>query len=253
MKKLENLAKNGQFNPKNRQIVILDTETTGIGKNDRVIQLAYITMNEEIVKYKANYALPQNVSISLEAMMTHHITPRMLEKCEAFAANLHDFKNSVVIAHNAKFDCDILKKEGVEFGDVIDTLSVFRAVWRGMPNHKLQYLRYALGVDDIYDLGRIDAHDALSDVTILWALVELASVQMTLEDMIEASKGVVKDGKSEPIMLMNFTFGKYNGRKILDVAKEDTQYCEWLYSKITESPEPKNADLAFTLKSILGK
>ena len=55
----------------------------------------------------------------------------------------------------------------------------------------------------------------------------------------------------QPAFIGKFTFGKYNGEKVTDVAKIDRGYLEWLYKQKKESDED-DEDWIFTLEKVLG-
>ena len=71
---------------------------------------------------------------SIDAMTVHHITNEMVLDKPAFRdgdtwKKLLDLVNSdgyVIVAHNATFDVDMLKKEGIEAKNVICTLKLAR-------------------------------------------------------------------------------------------------------------------------------
>jgi DNA polymerase III epsilon subunit-like protein len=90
-------------------LIFLDMETTDI-ENPRIVQLAYST---DTYDFESKYKPP--VPISIEAMSVHHITNRMVEDCTAFEISAHESDlldpDTVVVAHNAKFDIGVLKNE----------------------------------------------------------------------------------------------------------------------------------------------
>ncbi|MCP3873243.1 MAG: 3'-5' exonuclease, partial [Desulfobacteraceae bacterium] len=97
--------------------IFLDTETTGTGEKDRLCQLAYKIEGGDIVNKLFKPPLP----IEIGAMCVHHITNEMVENKPVFKDSndhqklvdlLNDDKN-ILVAHNAKFDVDMLIKEGV--------------------------------------------------------------------------------------------------------------------------------------------
>ncbi len=61
-----------------KKYVILDTETTGVGENDRVIQLGYIVLGAKNVEVH-NEFYSSDVPISFGAMEIHGITPDMIQ------------------------------------------------------------------------------------------------------------------------------------------------------------------------------
>ena len=57
-----------------RMFIFLDTETTGAGPNDRLCQIAFKPENGEAVSGLFNPGKP----ISIDAMVVHHITEKMV-------------------------------------------------------------------------------------------------------------------------------------------------------------------------------
>ena len=130
--------------------IFLDTETTGAGPADRLCQIAFKLKGGYAVNELCNPGMP----ISIDAMTVHHITNEMVLDKPAFRdggtwKKLLDLVNSdgyVIVAHNAKFDVDMLKKEGIEAKNVICTLKLARYFDKEgvIPRYALQYLRYYL-------------------------------------------------------------------------------------------------------------
>ena len=58
--------------------IILDTETTGAGENDRIIQLGYMVLDGKDVEVHNEFCSSE-VPISYGAMEVHNITPDMIE------------------------------------------------------------------------------------------------------------------------------------------------------------------------------
>jgi len=134
-----------------KRYVILDTETTGVGENDRVIQLGYIVLGtKEIEVHNEFYS--SDVPISFGAMEVHGITPEMIlnkPACTDSVAykrlcELNTNENYMII-HNAPFDLGMLEKEGFNTQmKVIDTLRVAKHVLPDEDAHRLQYFRYKM-------------------------------------------------------------------------------------------------------------
>ena len=61
-----------------KKYIILDTETTGVEDNDRVIQLGFIVLGGAEVEVH-NEFFSSDVPISFGAMEVHGITPDMIE------------------------------------------------------------------------------------------------------------------------------------------------------------------------------
>lgn len=149
------------------QLLYIDTETSGIGPDDRLCQLACKTGTKVI-----NELFKPPVSIKPEASAVTHITDKhVADKPSFFNSDTYlELKTladtSIFVAHNAAFDLKLLEKEGITFKHHICTLKIARHLDdNGMSNHQLQYLRYYYGLD--IDLGGLSPHDALADIIVL--------------------------------------------------------------------------------------
>lgn len=244
-----------------KKIIFFDTETTGNEpKKDFVCQLAYKTIDATFNElYKPSIPIPP------EASAITHITNKMVAEKPSFQESenyknikkLFEDPNSVVVAHNAKFDLAIIDKENIKPANFICTLRVARALDKDniIPQYKLQYLRYYLDIDI-----EASAHDALGDVLVLEKLYErlLAKIMkdpacagmencnedQAIEKMIEIS--------SKPSLMNLFNFGKHNGKTVQEVANMDRGYLEWMLAQKEQNPDNEE-DWIYTLKHYLGK
>lgn len=237
-----------------QKIIFFDTETTGVDTKDCLCQLAYKTKDEIFCEL-----FKPEIKIPAEASAVHHITNKMVENKTSFKdssdfkkiKNLFEDENSIVVAHNAKFDLAMIKKEGINPKNVICTLRVARALDKEnkIPQHKLQFLRYFLDIEI-----EAEAHNALGDVLVLEKLYERLFDKIkkdknfndkeTLKEMIEIS--------SRPSLIYSFSFGKHTGKTIEDVAKIDRGYLEW-FLETKERENGDDEDWIYTLKHYLGK
>lgn len=226
-----------------KPLVFLDTETTSKTEG-RLVQLA-MKRARDGQTWNALYKPP--VPITYEAMAVHHITEEMVEGCSPFARDVNGSKTaenflegSIMVAHNARFDAEILEREGVKVKEWIDTLKVARRLWPDWPEHKLQYLRYRLGVK--VKAGK--AHDALADVLVLEAVfAEILRTALNVEMSPLERKDWGEDKATDIIidrmmkwsreasLLHTFSFGKYKGMEWSAVAKTDRKYLEWILSQ----------------------
>ncbi len=206
--------------------IFLDTETTGAGEKDRLCQLAYKLETGEIVNELFKPPLP----IAIDAMCVHHITNEMVENKPAFKDSkdhrklldlLNDDKN-ILVAHNAKFDVDMLVKEGVHPKKVICTLKLARSLdpEGKIPRYSLQYLRYFLGIKI-----EATAHDALGDILVLEKLFERLFARMSKDNGPAAVEGKMIDISSKPVLLTRMFFGKHKGERFRDIPQD---YLKWL-------------------------
>jgi len=203
-----------------------------MGKEDRVCQVAYTYQGEE---YEALFKPP--IPITIDAMVVTNITNKMVAECESFVLssmhkNLEDIFSSdaILVAHNASFDREMLKRENLTVKRNIDTFKIAHHLdtENVVPKKSLQYLRY------YYDLNVDDAiaHSALGDVRVLEKLFDrffekmlttIGDDEKVLEKMIEIS--------SRPILFDRFTFGKYIGRKVSEVSLSDQGYIGWMLNQ----------------------
>ncbi|MFT6361105.1 MAG: DNA polymerase III epsilon subunit-like protein, partial [Candidatus Paceibacteria bacterium] len=86
-------------------LIFLDTETTGTGPDDRLIQVGYRTTDG--VDVNQLYSIDRKIEIA--AMAVHHVTEKMLEGKPVFIGGpeYEDLKgrfakSQIFIAHNAK-------------------------------------------------------------------------------------------------------------------------------------------------------
>lgn len=243
--------------------IILDTETTGAGDNDRIIQLGYMVLGGSAVPEVHNEFCMAEVPISFGAMEVHHITPEMIEskplcrETEAYRrlCELNTPDNYVII-HNARFDLGMLEKEGFECKmKCIDTLRCAKHVFEDEEAHRLQYFRYKMGLyqeeeAEAAKLGiEVKAHDAIGDVLTLKLFLSRLKEEVQehfpyanpVEKMVELTEA--------PIYVKRFRFGKYKGKELSDVASEDPGYLRWMLTGMENLDE----DLRYSINKVLGE
>ena len=242
--------------------VLFDTETTGAGENDRIIQVGAMVVHskDEIEVY--DELCFADIPISIEAMEIHNITPDVIENQPPyneleFSKKLEAYnqEENYLIAHNINFDLAMVEKEGFENAyTLIDTLRCAKHLLPDSPYHRLQYLRYALELyktegAEADKLGvTIKAHDAIGDVLIMKLLLSKL-VLLAKEQFPEDKNPMQTLAKltTTPVLIKTFKFGKHKGKEVADVAKEDTGYLKWMQGNME-----MDEDLAFTLDYYLG-
>ncbi|PPK62887.1 DNA polymerase-3 subunit epsilon/exodeoxyribonuclease X [Malaciobacter marinus] len=242
--------------------VLFDTETTGNQEEDRVIQFGAMIVDQTGKVEAYDEFCQSDIPIKIEAMEVHNITPDMIENKQKatetiFYKKLLELNNedNFLIAHNIKFDLGMIEKEGFKnHFQIIDTLRCAKHLFPQMPYHRLQYLRYAL---ELYKVEQIEAkkhnitikaHDAIGDVLVmklfLSKLVKECRKQYPdynpMEKLVELSK--------TPVFITTFKFGKYKGKEVIEVAKEDSGYLNWMKSNLD-----LDEDLKYTLEKVLSK
>lgn len=240
--------------------MILDTETTGIGENDRIIQLGFMVLGaKEIEVHNEFYS--SDVPISFEAMEVHGITPDMIEgkpSCvdsEAYKRLCElNSKENYLIIHNADFDIGMLQKEGfVNEMKVIDTLRVSKHVLPDEESHRLQYFRYKMGLykeeeKEAEELGIVvKAHDAIGDVLVLKLLLSKLKVAVQSSFIGENPVEKMVELTQTPIFEHYFRFGKYRGKTLKEIAVSDAPYLRWLLKNM----ENLDDDMRYSINKVL--
>ena len=240
--------------------ILLDTETTGAGEQDRIIQLGYLVLDG--VKTEVyNEFCSSEVPISYGAMEVHGITPEMIEgkpKCTQLPAYNKllelNLPENYLIIHNAPFDVGMLEKEGFENKmQLIDTLRVAKHLLPDEEGHRLQYFRYRMGLYKLEEaeakrLGiKVKAHDAIGDVLVLKLLLtELRKIVMQKFPKEDSVAKMVELTKM-PIFVEKFRFGKYKGKTLKEVAMQDRGYLEWMLNKMENLDE----DLRYSIHKVM--
>lgn len=238
-------------------LVFLDTETTGAGSDDRLCQVGFKFNGVEV---ESLFKPP--IPISIDAMSVCHITNKMVADSQSFSDSQmkKDLENifaqeNILVAHNAKFDVDMLRREGVEVKNIIDTYKVAQYLDEKseIPRYNLQYLRYYYEIE----IEDAIAHSALGDVRVLEKVFEKYFDQM-MRSMNEESRVLQEmiDISNRPIMVKKFNFGKYNNAMVAEVAANDAGYLRWLLNekiKLRDQGGENDENWIFTLQHYLGQ
>lgn len=229
--------------------IILDTETTDRDPDNRLVQLAYKNLaTGEVVN---EYFKPP-VPITFGAMAVHHITNKMVADKPLFAESEHrrNLQNllvdNILVAHNAPFDIQVLKNEGVGIGESLDTLRIARHLLDS-EQYSLQYLRYFLDLNVI-----ASPHDALGDILVLESLFgylqDLVKEKFNYSTEEEVLNKLL-ELNAQPVLMEIINFGKYKGKTFAEVARIDKPYLQWLFGSETQKTEvEQNAELVYTLR-----
>jgi DNA polymerase-3 subunit epsilon len=121
--------------------VILDTETTGLGKTDEIVQLAVIDLDGNVL-FNENIKPTKRKRMSQEAVAIHGLTIKTLSQCPTFAELAEPLERAIggktVIAYNALFDgrmyAQTLKLAGGflhrgDWADIMDEYAKYVGEW----------------------------------------------------------------------------------------------------------------------------
>lgn len=244
------------------KLIFLDTETTGLGKLDRLCQLAY-----KIEDVMVNELFLPPVPMNIEAESVHHISMKVLEHKPAFVgSHQHEVLRQllanpeyVLVAHNAQFDINMLTKEGLTVPKYICTKKLAQyllSARQDVTKYNLQYLRTYFQLE----LPDAKAHDAEGDVLVLESvfnkLFEVAMEAATAKAALKGKKAPKPEKVLERILelsmhpvqpIQRMTFGKYKGMMLMDAVRQDRSYFTWLISQKGDEDD----ELMRTVKHIL--
>ncbi|MDD5716463.1 MAG: exonuclease domain-containing protein [Sulfuricurvum sp.] len=241
--------------------VLLDTETTGAGESDRIIQLGYMVLDGKSVEVH-NDMCSSEVPIAYGAMEVHGITPEMIEgkppctQTAAFQAlcRLNSPEN-VLIIHNAPFDLGMLAKENFTSQmRLIDTLRCAKHLFDEEESHRLQYFRYRLGLykseqAEAEALGvEVKAHDAIGDVLVLKLF--LSELRKRLQERFSGVNPIDKmvELTQTPVFFNRpMKFGKYKGKTLSEIAQTDKGYLSWMLGNMENLDE----DMRYSIQKVL--
>ena len=260
------------------KIVFFDTETTGSKDDDEIIEIGAIVedINGNLIEYFDELCSSSKL-IHPEAMATHGIRNEDIEgkksfKDSKFYKSLQELnsQDNYLIAHNMPFDLGKLEYYGFRANiKLIDTLQCAKHLFElgeilgsyeyELPNYKLQTFRYILFSKEAEEAEAsrfkisIKAHSALSDVVILKMFFNELLKRVDITDKKEALDKLV-ELSSKPVLVKQFNFGKYKGKKIAEVLEFDRGYLEWLYRDIKKrkaANESIDENMYATLKELL--
>jgi DNA polymerase-3 subunit epsilon/exodeoxyribonuclease X len=241
--------------------ILLDTETTGAGENDRVIQLGFMVLDGKNVQIY-NDLCSSEVPIGYGAMEVHGITPEQIEgkpscvETSAFKA-LEELNtpDNVMIIHNAPFDLGMLAKE--KFTSkmrLIDTLRCAKHLFDEEEAHRLQFFRYRL---ELYKLEKaeadalgivVKAHDAIGDVLVLKLfLTELRKKLTERFGNVNPIDKMVELTQTPVFIIKPLKFGKHKGKTLSEVVEVDKGYLAWMLANM----ENLDDDMKYSIAKVL--
>jgi len=191
------------LNP-NYNYLIIDTETTGLSTTeDDIIQLGLIRMDHEwnITDRFSHYVKPEHFSIDQLKPLIQHITG--IDTTQIMSApplsqvwwliEQYFDSNTVIIWHNIAFDIAMMSKHhSLNYADTIDTYDVTRTLLHYQRSYSLEIIHQQLLLQPRYrtylDWVQIQAHDALSDCYMTYAILRYAADR--IQDMSQEYKGL---------------------------------------------------------------
>ncbi|GHU65249.1 DNA polymerase III subunit epsilon [Spirochaetia bacterium] len=150
-----------------------DLETTGLdAQKDRIVEIGAVKFDRRGLIARFSTLINPGIPMPIEAGRVNNITDSMLKNQPSIDEVLPDFigfiKNTILIAHNAPFDCGFINAKLKEKRDwtppfsalpnrIIDTLVFSREAFPGRSTYKLGELARDL------EIPAGDAHRAADD------------------------------------------------------------------------------------------
>lgn len=164
-----------------RDFYVLDTETTGLGKRDEIVQIAIVDQNGETA---LNELIKPTIPIPSGASRIHGIYDRKVEYAVSFG-DIYDrlseiMTDQVVIAYNMDFDWRMMQQSGAKYDGLKDIQMDKKsgcvmkqyARYKGTAGRRRGYKWHRLGNAIVQEgLEVVNAHDALGDALMTLALI----------------------------------------------------------------------------------
>ena len=103
---------------RNQRLVVLDVETTGFSRYDRILEFACITMVDGVVVDEYETLIQPDRDPG--PVHVHGITAEMLQSAPRFETVTGDIANrlhgAILVAHNISFDMRMLNQEAERLG-----------------------------------------------------------------------------------------------------------------------------------------
>lgn len=216
-----------------------DTETSGLGADAGVVEIAWVETDEHfnVLRTERSLINPE-VPIQFGAMSVHGITeamvadqPTISQFMEAVNFPLRG-ESKILCCHNVSFDKRFFAPWMDEGFETLCTLKCARVLYPDAENHKLQTLKYMFDLTGDHD----KAHTALEDVMVAIQLAQrmCADAGTDLHGLLEV--------QNRQRQITTIGFGKHRGKKLADLPAD---YVDWLLNKADKvDPDLRAALLA---------
>ena len=233
-----------QLNLKN-PLVFFDLETTGIDTaTDRIVEISYLKVFPNGTEESKTMRVNPEVGIPESATAVHGISDEDVKDCPIFkeiAKTLaKDIEGCDLAGYNSnRFDIPLLAEEFLRAGTDID-LKKRKFVDVQTIFHKMEQRTLSAAYKFYCDKELVGAHGAEADTKATYEVLksqlerypDLTNDINFLSDFSSFTKNadfagrIIYDDKGVEYI----NFGKYKGRKVADVLKEDTGYYSWIMS-----------------------
>ena len=162
-----------------RREVIFDTETTGLREEDRILEISFIEVIDGIKTGRSYHSFfNPEVNITQKAYEIHRITNEKVKDSPLFKDKVEEMiefiADSHLVAHNAKFDMNMINKGMIDAGwdpypenRFIDTLKMARYLYPQDKKHRQDDLCLKFELDNKQRLES-GIHSAVEDTALLY-------------------------------------------------------------------------------------
>lgn len=227
-----------------KPIVFFDLETTGVDPvHDRIVEISLLKIYPNEMHEDMTYRLNPEIPIPKEATAIHGITDDDIARAPVFKQIAKDILNFIedsdIGGYNSnKFDIPLLAEEFLRAGIFFDFkkrrfVDVMVIFMKKEPRNLEAAYRFYCNKE------LSDAHSACADIR---ATYEVFKAQLErYEDLGNSSLDTIAEYSSynrnvdlagrlildeNDDVIVNF--GKYKGRKLVDVFRQDTAYYDWV-------------------------
>ena len=204
------------------KIFFVDTETTGLGKDDKICEVAYIHVDDDlnVISHSTSLINPGR-PISAGAGAINGITDAMVADAQTIEAYMagegsamvdHDV---LIIGHSIAFDMKYLGQHLPESVKTLCTLKCARYIYPDAENHKQATLAYMLGITT----DRSKAHSADGDIDVL---IGIFACMMRDANVDLAGMLAIQD---IPVKITKMNFGMHRGVKLEDLPASYVRWC----------------------------
>lgn len=169
--------------------IILDTETTGLGNQDRIVEISMLELVDGTKTGRRYHKfLNPEINITKKATEIHKITNEKVENCQKFSEVCEEIikfiGDATIIAHNSNFDMRMLNNELTRCGwekyeqnRFIDTLEIAKYLFPKEKNNQ----------DALCQRFKIDNHNRMT-TGIHSAIEDTAHLYLIYQELIQLLK-----------------------------------------------------------------
>lgn len=239
-----------------RPLVFFDLETTGVNiGTDRIVEISILKVHPNGNQESYTWLVNPEIEIPAEATAVHGITNEKVVTEPTFkelAVGVNDIISDCDLAgfNSNRFDIPLLAEELMRAGIDFD-MNNRKAIDVQVIYHKKEKRNLSAGYKFYCGKDLEDAHSAEADTK---ATYEILNAQIEKYDDIENTVSALSEYSSHTkradfagFILFNeqqkeiFSFGKYKGREVEEVLKENPGYNSWI----------QNADFPLYTKKVL--